>query len=131
MEITIPAIIYWLIQISKVFDSIYYGGGVNGPNVDIVLRDSNNDFVIAVGTFFGGGGYSTGGQKINYPSTNSWLATGGGNHAINGMALDKSNRLFLASFNWVAAASASLLLFDTAGVLSNTFLLQTPLMEGL
>ncbi|MBK8586862.1 MAG: hypothetical protein IPN88_16115 [Bacteroidetes bacterium] len=71
--------------------------------------------------FFGGGGYSTGGQKENYPSTNSWLATGGGNHAINGMALDKSNRLFLASFNWVAAASASLLLFDTAGVLSNTF----------
>lgn len=102
-------------------DSIYYGGGVNGPNVDIVLRDSNNDFVIAVGTFLGGGGYSTGGQKINYPSTNSWLATGGGNHATNGMALDQSNRLFLASFNWVAAASASLLLFDTAGVLSNTF----------
>ena len=102
-------------------DSIYYGGGSNGPSSDIILKNSVGDFIISIGTFFGGGGNSTEGQKISYPATNSWLATGGGNHAPNGMAIDRNNKLFLASFNWVAAASASLLLFDTSGQNTHTF----------
>lgn len=102
-------------------DSIYFGGGSNGPSSDIILKNSVGDFIVSIGTFFGGGGFSTEAQKINYPATNSWLATGGGNHATNGMTLDKNDKLLLASFNWVAAASASLLLFDTSGQNTHTF----------
>ena len=102
-------------------DSIFYNGGVNGPSSDMILKNSHSDFILSIGTFHGAGTYSTGGQKISYPSTNSWFASGGSNHSPNGMAIDKSDKLILASFNWVSASAARLLLFDTTGQMIHTF----------
>jgi len=111
-------------------DSIFYNGGVNGPSADKILKNSHNDFILSIGTFHGAGNYSTEGQKINYPVTNSWLATGGSNHSLNGMAIDKSDKLILASFNWVSASSARLLLFDTLGQLNFTYTISDTALGG-
>lgn len=102
-------------------DSIFYDGGNNGPSSDIILKNSYGDFIISISAFHGGGLNSTEGQKISYPATNSWLATGGGSHTSNGMTIDKSDKLVLASFNWVSASAARLFLFDTLGQMIQSF----------
>lgn len=96
-------------------DSIFYNGGIDGPTADIVLRTSNNDFIVAAEAWYGAGTNQSRAHKVNYPGTDGWSTLFGSNHSLNSMFLTESDNLLTASFGWTAAASAGLHKYDTAG----------------
>jgi hypothetical protein len=111
-------------------DSIFYAGGINGPSAISIHRNKQNNFIVGTEAFQGGGNSSAEAQKINYPSTRSWTATGGSNLVDNGIALDSSDHLLMASFNYTAAFSAYLNLYDTSGNPIHNFSITDTAMGG-
>ncbi len=111
-------------------DSLFYSGGISGPEADVVLRDTNNDFIVALETFMGAGSGTSEAQKIIYPAANSWTVTAGTNHTPNGFRLTDYNEVLFATYNATAAAAATLRLIDETGATLQSFTITDTAMGG-